>query len=1749
MRLLMFSFIILLLSGSAFSLGPRAVTMPGTGEGPADHEAGLDVAEILAHEVVTDNLGIADAELIHAGYDEPIYGNGSGIFVTSYQQQYHGLPIHGTVTAIAVQGGDVVSMRSEQYSDADVDLQPAISADDAFAGALMAVKKAPMVIRGFTGISSEARLRRQDIQNLEPDNISLSIYPEDNGSLHLAWKVEFPLLRNPPSQWHVFVDAHTGGILNMENRVRHELTGQVTGPVYPKSPARGNATLAFMNLNITLLQDGGILASGITDSTGRYSIPGSGNATVYARHEGPYVRVVNLAQNESEHNVSKELPASYSWDWTGYDTSYKFEESNAYYHANIAHDFFTGGSPFDISGLDSQKYVYVQESGTCNAYADGYGDIHFYPAGGGCEATSLSSDVIYHEYTHTVHDLVNPTLSPYWGEPGGMMEGWADYFAASINDDPCMSEDVFYSLSCLRYLNNSKRYPDDYADGEPHGTGEIFGPALWDLRTFLGRNLTDELVIRAMKLLGGTWSEYIHDLMVVDDDNADVNDGTPHINEICVSFYDGHGILSNDCLNYTNVSVARINDPAAGSRFSADYLTVNGTIYPPMDSVLDTALTEYSVDGVIWIRINSSNTAAIDATLTGWNISFVADDDYLVRLTVNDTNGSTASSTVNISIDKVYFTDPPRNSFYRTGSNITFAGYANATNFQNFWLEYGSGAAPSSWSRDGVSLTNNGAAPARGALGVWNTANVSAHDYYTIRLMVNQSAIVNNHTVTVVLDPDYLPGWPQRINGRLIAATVAVGDIDNDGGLEIAAGESNMSSSAGQNFYVWHSNGSMYSGWPVPGAGEYAIRSSPAMADVDSDSDLEIFVGTDLYRVYAWHHNGTAQAGWPAADPWDDVLGGITLGDLDGDGDLEIIAADIDDGLYAWHRNGSMLGGFPVYQGSSYVSTPAVADLDDDGLPEIIIGNTNGFLYAITATGKNLSGWPVDLGSSIWSSPAIADLDGDYDYEVAVASWAQFHLLHHNGSPVSGWPVQANGSYSSPALADLNNDSYLDILFASIAGVYAYHLNGSLLPGWPVPATAAFTNSPIVGDIDGDGDPEVLINSDCTNDRLYAWHHDGSNVSGWPKIVPTPQLEYYHYSKLSNPVIADIDSDNDTDIVLGDEGYLFVWDLNAAYDAGNVPWGVFHANQHHTGLYSVPGPVPGISSMECNNGTSWLDCSAISYNQTIARMRANCTGASAARFRLENLDDGATLINGIAALQNGSMVLDNGDIPLRDSGDWRLYATCYGNNSQKTTRSVSWSLPWGKLASYSVTGNLTAPLNGFFNYTSGVRCLYGECGNISAYLNPRDRVSLFYDGFESAAIQDHWVTYNSNPYGRIRASNLSGPYNGSYHLIMDVNQSAQYALTELVTGLALDGHDDLELSFQMKSIGDEDHACPLSWSGHANGDCVAVTCDGANWVMVRNLTASGGTSNAYQEFIIDISNGTLSACGTVNASFGIKFQHYDNYPISSDGFAFDDIRLTALSDLVYDVPVHSGSPLYTIDQNPRDHLNLSCLGNMLAGDNCNQTWTINATGNGTYAFFVRYSSNYAGVLANDSPQASITIANASVSIILQLGAGWNLISVPVRAGNASSRALLAPIPGFDKAWMYNASDGNPWKLYDPNSPFPFLNTLAGISTDYGYWISVTSPSSLNLTGSVVNALNVSLVAGWNLVGYPFTSGRPASSAFSGLSGFDKAYQYNASGWHLYDPDSPFPFLNTLANLDPGSGYWLRVSGSDRWVLN
>ncbi|MGH7491667.1 MAG: M4 family metallopeptidase [bacterium] len=163
---------------------------------------------------------------------------------------------------------------------------------------------------------------------------------------------------------------------------------------------------------------------------------------------------------------------------------------------------------------------------------------------------------------------------------------------------------------------------------------------------------------------------------------------------------------------------------------------------------------------------------------------------------------------------------------------------------------------------------------------------------------------------------------------------------------------------------------------------------------------------------------------------------------------------------------------------------------------------------------------------------------------------------------------------------------------------------------------------------------------------------------------------------------------------------------------------------------------------------------------------------------------------------------------------------------------------------------------------------------------PADYATLPYStGFEGGSLDNHWNTYKSNGAGRIQVTTANGPYAGSYHLTMDVSTSNIFSQNEAWLHLNLAGQTQVALDFRWKEFADETHTQDGVYFSD-NG--------GTSFVKVQNLS---GSSAAWQNFSLDLDALAAANGLSLSSTFIVKFQQYDNFPIASDGFAFDAISV------------------------------------------------------------------------------------------------------------------------------------------------------------------------------------------------------------------------------------------------------------------
>lgn len=445
----------------------------------------------------------------------------------------------------------------------------------------------------------------------------------------------------------------------------------------------------------------------------------------------------------------------------------------------------------------------------------------------------------------------------------------------------------------------------------------------------------------------------------------------------------------------------------------------------------------------------------------------------------------------------------------------------------------------------------------------------------------------------------FAPGWPITTGGAVFSSPT-VGDLDGNGDLEIVIG------SWDGKVYAFHHNGLPVTGWPVtpmPATSFTHIESSPVICDIDGDGDMEVIVGSgdsaiDSY-LSVYNHGGTLLSGWPKQVIFA-IRSSPAVGDIDGDGKKEIVVPSNGDKLYAFHLDGNQVSGWPipVTNEAAFHSSPALGDIDGDRKLDIVIGSWSGKVYAFHGDGSPVPGWPKQtISQKIECSPAIGDIDGDGKMEVVIAdslnNW--LYALRGDGTNVPGWPAEFPASEASaPTLGDIDGDGKIEIVIGGFDGkAYAFKTDGTLVSGWPVATGGRIESSPAMGDIDGDGDIEVVLSSYDGN--AYAFHHDGTLVDGWPVLIgESPEGHTIQLRKsdgignlASSPALADLDGDGDLEVIIGssDKNVYVIEQAGLPVNPFNKEWPKYRGRLKNTGFYPRKDLIFKVSATDVDGDT------------------------------------------------------------------------------------------------------------------------------------------------------------------------------------------------------------------------------------------------------------------------------------------------------------------------------------------------------------------------------------------------------------------------------------------------------------------------------------------------------------------------------------------------------------------------------------
>ncbi len=216
--------------------------------------------------------------------------------------------------------------------------------------------------------------------------------------------------------------------------------------------------------------------------------------------------------------------------------------------------------------------------------------------------------------------------------------------------------------------------------------------------------------------------------------------------------------------------------------------------------------------------------------------------------------------------------------------------------------------------------------------------------------------------------------------------------------------------------------------------------------------------------------------------------------------------------------------------------SPVCMDVDGDNRNEIIEPLIDYWNYSATVNiwkedGNSLPNWPVDTGNYWPTSTAVGDIDGDGDYEVVLGcKYDGAVLAYHveSGQRVDGWPASVGGWYAyisaGPVLADLDGDGDGEILVAldmesnDTDGLIALQGDGSYL--WQRRYTGIGPIS--VADMDRDGAVEIALaglGPGLSRAYTFILDNQGQQIAKW------------RGGSFQGSVFADIDNDGKTELV------------------------------------------------------------------------------------------------------------------------------------------------------------------------------------------------------------------------------------------------------------------------------------------------------------------------------------------------------------------------------------------------------------------------------------------------------------------------------------------------------------------------------------------------------------------------------------------------------------------------------------------
>jgi subtilisin family serine protease len=391
------------------------------------------------------------------------------------------------------------------------------------------------------------------------------------------------------------------------------------------------------------------------------------------------------------------------------------------------------------------------------------------------------------------------------------------------------------------------------------------------------------------------------------------------------------------------------------------------------------------------------------------------------------------------------------------------------------------------------------------------------------------------------------------------------------------------------------------------------LNRAVTLGDIDHDGDKETVIG-GAGTITIIESDGSL-----TEHDITETLGGnflinkVILSDIDQDTKMEIIFNASGLGIVVMQENEGELNLYsPYWPASGSFSDPLVADMDEDGEQEILALSQDGTLLILDHYANRKAAISLGLSDSdvLQDELFVGDIDADGDMEVGAViinygdeNAIEYHLYHHDGTVVSGWPFRYLDYFytyrEAPVIADITGDGRAELIAAQSNwyGTYVFYIgaDGSLINGRSTPhlisTDTTIHSTVLVADVNNDAINDVILGVNGEESRIVMLNANGDEAA---QDIVLHDVTNPYYSPVTL-VLGDIEGNSKLDIMAlvsnnqDSTSSIYRFELDAPLQSNLQQYLSYRGSEQLTGLAAAPlsetKPVSTLSEYLRSNET------------------------------------------------------------------------------------------------------------------------------------------------------------------------------------------------------------------------------------------------------------------------------------------------------------------------------------------------------------------------------------------------------------------------------------------------------------------------------------------------------------------------------------------------------------------------------------